>query len=810
MRTIRPSDYNHHFHIMNSIHSKLTSLFSTLSRALPVAGLMLILLATPVRAVDLLVPTPFPTIGAAVAVAVSGDRIMVGPGIYQENVVSSVSNLQFIGKSAVWDGTLTNGNAAACLTSTGNVVSVQGFTFRAGPGSGPLMSLTGNRCKVSKCSAQSRSGGRFLLMTGNSNLVDSCSMFALAASGLEIVGDFATVKKVLANQCDGDVVRVTGHFAAVSGCTMSLCEDSASIRINGSNAMVSDSMFLYGGGTDVIVSGGGSIIRKNKSVRNGGSFLSAGNNTLGHLVTQNTATRLRSSFLNINGSNSMVTLNKATDCVGNFLSSSSSGAGAIVEQNTVTQCGGTFLSVSGSNSVIRKNVGMDLVGTFLSSSSTGTGPLVEMNTVTLCRGTFLSISGSNSVVRQNRAMDVTGSFLSSSSDGQRATVEQNTVSRCYGSFITVSSSNSVIRKNVGTDVTGSFITANTSTAGPGPIVEQNTGTRFGGNFITISGSNSVVSNNVATDCGGTFLSSGSDSAGAGIEGNTGTRVRSTFISVSGSNVVVRKNAATDGWSTFISQNGAGAGNGATVEMNTAMRCAGTFINVSGLGPVVRLNKAALSLGDITANGNNAVVEQNQMVDFGYISVQGDNLTIRKNIVMGAPNDRNGISANQSTSAGGGLIEDNKVADAANYGMYANCNNLVIRGNSFTRTGIESEGGVRIDGSLNKITNNLVMTCSGPAFSVNGATNILVNCSASGASVDGFQINNNGCTLLKCVAMLCGGEGLDNGGQGTTVTGSVFKKNRIDVANDGTFVNVLTFSVDNMFGTGGVTTLPQVD
>ena len=163
---------------MNSIHSKLTFLFSTLSRACPAAGLALILLAKPALAADHKVPSQFPTIGAAVAAALPGDRIMVGPGIYQENVVSTVSNLQFIGKSAVWDGTLTNGNAAACLTSTGDVVSVQGFTFRAGPGSAPLVSLTGNGCKVSKCSAQSRSqfrgaGGRFLKMTGNSNLVDS-------------------------------------------------------------------------------------------------------------------------------------------------------------------------------------------------------------------------------------------------------------------------------------------------------------------------------------------------------------------------------------------------------------------------------------------------------------------------------------------------------------------------------------------------------------------------------------------------------------------------------------------------------------
>ena len=103
-----------------------------------------------------------------------------------------------------------------------------------------------------------------------------------------------------------------------------------------------------------------------------------------------------------------------------------------------------------------------------------------------------------------------------------------------------------------------------------------------------------------------------------------------------------------------------------------------------------------------------------------------------------------------------------------------------------------------------------MNCASHAFEIQGATNILVNCSAAEVGADGFHIEGDGNTLLKCMAMLCSGEGLDNGGTGTTVRDCLFKKNRIDVANDGTFVNLLTFGVDNVFFTGGPTTLPQVD
>jgi hypothetical protein len=52
--------------------------------------------------------------------------------------------------------------------------------------------------------------------------------------------------------------------------------------------------------------------------------------------------------------------------------------------------------------------------------------------------------------------------------------------------------------------------------------------------------------------------------------------------------------------------------------------------------------------------------------------------------------------------------------------------------------------------------------------------------------------------------------LDNRGAGSTVTQCTFKRNRIDVANLGSFVNDATFATDNTFATGGTLQLPQVD
>ena len=630
------------------------------------ATLALILLAAPARAVDRLVPGAFLTIGAAVAAALPGDRILVSSGIYQENVTSNIPNLQFIGKSTVWDGTLTNGTAGTCLTSTGNLVSVKGFIFRAGAANNAQVQLTGDGCRVGNCSSRGPSA-RFLKMTGNSNVVESCSMFAVNSTAIEIIGDAAVVKKVTSRQGDDSVILVQGHFATVTGCTMTLNEDGSSINITGSNAIVSLNMFLYCD-LDITVNGANATVTKNKTVRNGSTFVSVSSTGAGPVVTQNTAMHCVGAFLSLSGSNTVVRQNKATDCRSTFLSASSSGAGAVVEQNTVTRCGGTFMSLSGSNAVVRKNMATDCAGTFLSASSSGAGAFVEQNTVMRCGGTFMSLSGSNAVVRQN----------------------------------------------------------------------------------------------TATDC----------------------------------------------WGSFLSLSGAGA----LVEQNTGMHCANTFISVNGANAVVRQNKAMDSFGSISVSGDNAVVNQNQALTLGSISVTGDNLTIRKNTISGAPNDRHGIFASQNTVAGTAVIEDNKVTDCAQSGLRINCNNAVVQRNRVSGAGTESdESGCYILGSFNRLTNNVVIGCGTHGFQVSGATNILVNCSATDAAADGFHIEGAGSTLLRCVAMLCSGEGLDNGAAGTTVVDCLFKRNRLDVANDGLFApDNATFIANNVFTTGGPTTLPQVD
>ena len=447
---------------MHDRFSNNNSWSSAISKAL-VTTCFVLVFAVSARATDLHVPSAsYPTIGDAVAAASAGDRILVAHGVYQENVVSTVANLQFIGRGAIWDGTLTNGTAGVCLTASGGGTLVQGFAFRAGQGGTAQVQLTGDDCRVIKCSSRGPSA-RFLLINGNSAVVDSCSLFAVNSTAIQITGDRALVQKIKARQCDDNVVQVNGNFASVMRCSMILNEDSYSISITGSNAVVA--------------------------------------------------------------------LNKFVDC----------------------------------DEIIR-----------------------------------------------------------------------------------------------------------------------------------------IV-------------------------------------------------------------------------------------------------------------GDNAVVENNKALHTSDIEVQGDNLTIRKNSMTSAPDDNTGIFARSRTGAGGGVIEDNKIKDVTQAGLDIGCHNVAVRRNAVTGAGTESnESGCRVSGNFNTLSDNKIVGGGTHGFDVSGATNTLARCTAVDAAADGFHVSGNGNTLMDCSATLCTGEGLDNGGTGTTVLGCKFMRNRIDVANDGTFVNDATFAADNVFSTGGTTQPPQVD
>ena len=232
------------------------------------------------------------------------------------------------------------------------------------------------------------------------------------------------------------------------------------------------------------------------------------------------------------------------------------------------------------------------------------------------------------------------------------------------------------------------------------------------------------------------------------------------------------------------------------------------INVEGDAASVVANRFDLARRAILVTGNGCVVDANRFRGGGDIFVTGDAVTVRRNAFTEGTN-RVAIRVDSATAVGGGLVEDNLVDRHPVTAMDLRCTMVTVRRNRITGCGTDSDAGILVNtaATLNQLTSNVVANCDGHAYSISGTNNVFTGCVAIAATADGFHVAGDGNTLTDCRATLCGGEGLDNGALGTIVTGCVFRENRLDVANDGTFAN---FAVDNVFKTGGTSTLPQVD
>jgi hypothetical protein len=365
-----------------------------------VVALALVALAAPAFAADRKVPSPtYPTIAAATAAALPGDRILVGPGAYAENVVTATANLQFIGKNAFWDGTLTNGTAGVCLTATGGKTVVAGFTFRSGAATTAQVQLTGDDCKVIKCASRGPST-RFLTINGNRALFDSCTLFAVNSTAVVITGDDAVVQKIKTRQCDDNVIDVEGNRATVTKCAFVLNEDSSSILVNGNDAKVTLNQF-----TDcdegLEVDGDGALVEKNKWSHCAGLFVTGDNLT----IRKNTIT------------------SAPNDQDGIVATSRTAAGGGVIEDNKVTDTAEFGMDLACNNATIQRN---RVSGCGTESNESGCRISGDGNTVSDMAvaggGTHgFDVSGANNTLTNCTSIDSAADGFHVSGDGNKLT-----------------------------------------------------------------------------------------------------------------------------------------------------------------------------------------------------------------------------------------------------------------------------------------------------------------------------------------------------------------------------------------------------
>ena len=138
--------------------------------------------ATVTGAADLLVPGEYPTIQAAINAAQSGDRVLVAPGVYREQVNLSGKQISVQGVAGAESTVIDGEGIRTAMIGFGEPTGceVSGFTIRNGTGDDAGgVSLNGSSAKFHHClftanTASGLYGGAGFRSAGGASVVEDC------------------------------------------------------------------------------------------------------------------------------------------------------------------------------------------------------------------------------------------------------------------------------------------------------------------------------------------------------------------------------------------------------------------------------------------------------------------------------------------------------------------------------------------------------------------------------------------------------------------------------------------------------------
>jgi parallel beta-helix repeat protein len=196
----------------------------------------------------------------AVNAAKAGDRILVGKGVYAENVTAALDGLQFVGaKGAVWDGNI-GAAGGSCLSAAAKNVVVQGFSFRNGT---TQVAISGDGARILKCSSTGAAGAAFRI-DGNGARIESCSFVGSSDQAVVVYGAGAAVRKNRIDGAGADGIYGSGADAVVDANTVRN-SSGTSIQIDGAGAKATKNVCSVADGDGIDVSGADALVQGNRA-----------------------------------------------------------------------------------------------------------------------------------------------------------------------------------------------------------------------------------------------------------------------------------------------------------------------------------------------------------------------------------------------------------------------------------------------------------------------------------------------------------------------------------------------------------------
>lgn len=237
--------------------------------------------------------------------------------------------------------------------------------------------------------------------------------------------------------------------------------------------------------------------------------------------------------------------------------------------------------------------------------------------------------------------------------------------------------------------------------------------------------------------------------------------------------------------------------GGSVDRCTVTQAGDFGILVSGTGVRVERNVVEDGSRGIDVSGDRAVVQRNAVEGTAGtgIRVTGYGVLVASNTVDVTTDDADGMRVEDPGSPKSALRESaptrvtrNSVTDAVQNGFVLRLTDAEVSLNRAIRCGSEEESGFEISASNCRFSRNQAVDCYSVGFDVSGTLNSFSGDRATGAAVHGIRMaQGSENTFRGCTATGCDGQGFYNEGIDTTVLGGAFTGNRMDVANDGSFL-----------------------
>ncbi|MCZ7645218.1 MAG: right-handed parallel beta-helix repeat-containing protein [Planctomycetota bacterium] len=626
-------------------------------RAIRVAVLAAVLfLGANLQAATRVVPSAlYPDIASALAAAVDGDTIKVGPGRYQENVVVAgpLNNVKILGARAIWDGNIA-GTHGQQLDITGNNITVSGFEFQNGGDTGtplPVLRITGFVAKVINCVFRGAEG-TVIDIQGDDGIIQGCTITGTADVGdqINVNGHRVLIMRCAIRNSSGDL-NIVGDDAKILNNALNTIDHDSEIYVDGINGLVSNNRISNTNDDGIYLDGTNGTVTNNRLVNLGecenaiyinGNGVVKGNLIDGvgveddfqgiyvdgiGMVTNNAISNVNAEDYDIqgiyvNGINSTVSNNTLFNLDGyEYLSGIEAyGDNVVVTNNKLTGLHNSGedddlygIYVDGNNALIQGNRLSQLTQSYDSYYNyciylDGDNGLVQRNTIQFCSsgydiyGFYLDGDGNRLVSNVvHHLYTVDGDCYGAYVDGDDVLVDRNQVHDLtyaygldlFGDRFTVTNNRFW---NLGNESYGISIDQNNTGSGDGGRIENNSVRNCSGYAYDLDDIFfTAVTNCTATDCGGYDGDPAFYLAG---DNNTFTRCKATNAADDGFYLEGSSNTFSQCTATRCDRDGFDVESG---DSNTFDRCSATNCAAEGFDNSAGVTSTTITNGSFKAN-----------------------------------------------------------------------------------------------------------------------------------------------------------------------------------------------------------------